>query len=185
MRNKGFTLVEIVVVLAVISILVSILVPAATKAITNARRNNTAAQMNAIKTAFAAYFADTAARPGSSGVTNPVFPSNVFIRNLAAVTNWNGPYLDKAPNNPSMSGTTQLQREGQILYQAAALFDLTGDGVADTGGVYYQLQVPTAADRQRIDAILDTQAGGGGAWNVSGAVYVFGATNMRFLILPD
>lgn len=181
MQKKGFTLVEIVVVLAVISILVSILVPAATRTITNARRSNTAAQMNAIKTAYATFFADTSMRPATAPLTDGSVPGVFLVQNTLGVANWNGPYLDKVPNNPIFAGTTVQERQGQLFFSAGARFDLDGNGVNDTGGVYYRLTVP-AVDQQRIDALLDTTTIG--TWNVSGSVRQQGGT-LEYLILPN
>src|SRR6266566_3648460 len=66
--RKGFTLIEMIGVLAVIAILASLLIPKIYEAINNARVNNAIVSYNTIKTAFADHYA----KWGSITCTNGV-----------------------------------------------------------------------------------------------------------------
>jgi len=55
--NKGFTLIEMIGVLAVIAILAALLVPKIFEAINNAKINNAALSLNTVKTAIADHYA--------------------------------------------------------------------------------------------------------------------------------
>ena len=65
-RNQGFTLIEMIGVLAVIAILAAVLVPKVFEAINNSRVNNTAMTINTVKTAIADHYA----KYGSLVMTN-------------------------------------------------------------------------------------------------------------------
>ncbi|MFH1776398.1 MAG: prepilin-type N-terminal cleavage/methylation domain-containing protein [Candidatus Omnitrophota bacterium] len=177
MRNKGFTLVEIVVVLAVIAILITILVPAATKSIAKAKASNQAALYNSVKTAYAAYYADT-------GLKRVMFPSEGLVVNGFSDSTWNGPYLDKIPQNNYYSGAVQLNKEGQIQYSAANYFDLDGNGTGETQGYMYRMYIADSADRQQVDAALDNSTLT--TWEDMGVAREDAtATYLDYLILPD
>src|SRR5712692_2169638 len=57
LARKGFTLIEMIGVLAVIAILASLLIPKIFEAINNARVNNAIVSYNTVKTAFADHYA--------------------------------------------------------------------------------------------------------------------------------
>src|SRR5213075_2379677 len=69
-RAQGFTLIEMIGVLAVIAILASMLVPKIFEAINSARINNTVQSYNAIKTAVMDHY-------GKYGAINVVGPARV------------------------------------------------------------------------------------------------------------
>src|SRR5258708_7031324 len=56
-RNQGFTLIEMIGVLAVIAILAAVLIPKVFEAINNSRTNNSAMTYNTVKTAIADHYA--------------------------------------------------------------------------------------------------------------------------------
>src|SRR5258706_6062172 len=64
---KGFTLIEMIGVLAVIAILASLLIPKIYEAINNARISNTTLSYNSIKTALADHYAKYGALLSSNG----------------------------------------------------------------------------------------------------------------------
>jgi general secretion pathway protein G len=86
--KKGFTLIELIVVIAIIAVLGAVIAPNAFKSIEKAKIAATVQDLNSIKTASASYFTDTSAWPISSAN---------FTSNAGAVTGWDGPYLDKWP----------------------------------------------------------------------------------------
>src|SRR2546423_3634975 len=69
-RNQGFTLIEMIGVLAVIAILAAVLVPKVFEAINNSRINNSAMTYNTVKTAIADHYAKFGAIP-IDGTANP------------------------------------------------------------------------------------------------------------------
>src|SRR5438046_4449019 len=66
--RKGFTLIEMIGVLAVIAILASLLIPKIYEAINNARISNTALSYNTVKTALADHYAKYGSLLSSNGV---------------------------------------------------------------------------------------------------------------------
>src|SRR5436190_10060635 len=67
--KKGFTLTEMIGVLAVIAILAAVLVPKVFEAINNSRVNNTAMSLNSVKTAVADHYAKYGSLLSTNGVT--------------------------------------------------------------------------------------------------------------------
>src|SRR5437762_8835164 len=65
---RGFTLIEMIGVLAVIAILASLLIPKIYEAINNARISNTALSYNTVKTALADHYAKYGSLLSSNGV---------------------------------------------------------------------------------------------------------------------
>lgn len=85
---KGFTLIEMIGVLAVIAILASLLIPKIFEAINNARVNNAAVSIQTVKTAVADHYAkfgvipvDGTLTPGSPGynLTLPYSPYDLIL----------------------------------------------------------------------------------------------------------
>src|SRR5262245_23524561 len=86
---KGFTLIEMIGVLAVIAILASLLIPKIFEAINNARINNCAMSIQTVKTAVADHYAKYGSIASSNGVVQTV-PINNFDTILLTET-----FLDK------------------------------------------------------------------------------------------
>lgn len=150
MKNKTFTLIELIVVIAIIAILAAIIAPNAFKAIEKARKSKTIADLKAIKTAIAALYADTGkvirGCPPFVTVDGELYindPESGLISKPSNLTNyygcqwtqgnidaWDGPYLEGA---------------GSDVWKRAYLFD--GDymfcdqpgcgGVVPCGGNVY------------------------------------------------
>src|SRR5436309_10136114 len=77
---KGFTLIEMIGVLAVIAILASLLIPKIYEAINNARISNTTLSYNSIKTALADHYAKYGALLSSNGT--PIVVTDVGATNF-------------------------------------------------------------------------------------------------------
>src|ERR1041385_6590157 len=71
-HNKGFTLIEMIGVLAVIAILAALLIPKIFEAINNSRINNAAVSYNTIKSAVADHYAKYGTLASSNNV--PITP---------------------------------------------------------------------------------------------------------------
>src|SRR6266542_6558980 len=67
-RNQGFTLIEMIGVLAVIAILAAVLVPKVFEAINNSRVNNAAMSCQTVKTAIIDHYAKFGSLPSSNGI---------------------------------------------------------------------------------------------------------------------
>jgi len=88
-QTRGFTLIELIVVIVILGLLAGLVVPRLFKHVGQARTATARAQISAFQTALGAYKLDT----GS-------FPSNELgleaLRTApSGVRNWNGPYLPK------------------------------------------------------------------------------------------
>src|SRR5438552_19103633 len=78
--RKGFTLIEMIGVLAVIAILASLLIPKIFEAINHARINNAAVSYNTVKTAVADHYAKFGSLLSSNGT--------VFLTTDSIATNF-------------------------------------------------------------------------------------------------
>jgi len=116
-KLQGFTLIEMIVVIAVIAVLAAIITPNAFKAIEKAKVTRLIGDLNAFRSATLTYYADMGFWPpdvcpdDDPGFTKPD-PFNVrsggapgclglyrLPSNWQTIvdSNWNGPYLDKWP----------------------------------------------------------------------------------------
>src|SRR5438046_9246106 len=85
--RKGFTLIEMIGVLAVIAILASLLIPKIYEAINNSRISNTVLSYNTVKTALADHYAKYGSLPSSNGIVFAAIPgpgSTNFAKVLVA-----------------------------------------------------------------------------------------------------
>src|SRR6266404_8833834 len=78
-RRKGFTLIEMIGVLAVIAILAAVLIPKVFEAINNARVNNAAMSLNAIKTACVDHYAKFGSFPVDGTTTPPTALTTPYV----------------------------------------------------------------------------------------------------------
>lgn len=108
-RTRGFTLIEMIVVIAVIAVLIALLIPAAIGALNDAKIASASGAAQAIRSAILQLVQDTGRSPGQ-GVSNPsVFTPTTgtsitgatlnasaqgLLANDGSYTNWHGPYLE-------------------------------------------------------------------------------------------
>jgi len=132
-HTRGFTLIEMIGVLAVIAILAALLVPKIFEAINNARVNNAAVSYNTAKTALADHYAKFGTMLSSNGtpIVAGVGEATNFDKVLVAEAFMDKPFIVKIGDGtgnrveiiPAVTAATAVTA-------ANAAFDLDGSGVA-------------------------------------------------------
>ncbi len=131
MHKKGFTLIELIVVIAIIAILAAVIVPNAFKAIEKAKMARATGDIRSIKSAALGYNADTGLWPllGLGGAVRA--SGKGFVTNDDGAGNpvpgWYGPYLEKWFVNPwgAAGGFGN-----KYYWDADYVGDDNGDGIA-------------------------------------------------------
>ena len=169
--NGGFTLIEIIGVLAVISILASMVAPKVFEVIADSRATRVASDARTFATAAADWFSDVGTLQGLTVAGVPQLTTANFGTQLMTDASagagtgrwarWNGPYLDALP--PVSIATISSQQNPASATAAIAtpsniLFDLNDDGNDDT----FTRQVVAIAyanvatdEFARVDSIID------------------------------
>ena len=161
---QGFTLIEMIGVLAVIAILASMLIPKIFEAINSARINNSAISYNAIKTAVMDHYG----KYGSITSSNGVAFTAAQLANYDKLALLPEALIDKPFAVRIGDGSTNTLV--RVVAMAAAAtpdgtnpqYDLDGDGVSDTGGTGNLVEVVitgvAAADALELSRRLDGNA---------------------------
>jgi prepilin-type N-terminal cleavage/methylation domain-containing protein len=120
--TKGFTLIELMIVVAIIGILAAIAIPKFADLVTKSKESATKGQLGTVRSAVSIYYSDT----------EGMFPSN---GNLAAALTVGGKYLQEIPRAsvPRAGGST-TPGEHNPGTNAIDDGDLT---VSDGGGWFY------------------------------------------------
>ena len=118
-REKGLSLIEVVIILAVLVILVALLVPSTVQILTGARRNVTLDEMENLKKAMIgdpdlktsgvrssfAYLGDMGNLPSTLDdlVTQGAQPAYAFNSSKGVGAGWRGPYITLGPGSDAAS----------------------------------------------------------------------------------
>jgi general secretion pathway protein G len=107
-RNKGFTLVEILIVVIILGILAAIVIPQFTNASTDARRNSLTSQLQTLRSQLELYKLQHNDRLPTSIASGSTDPNVVWLQMTQRTdvngdttgSNYFGPYLQQNPTNP-------------------------------------------------------------------------------------
>ena len=139
--RKGFTFVEILIVVIILGILAAIVIPQFTSASEDARRNSCASLLQTIRAQLELYKLQHSDRwPTTSG---GAVASEYSWSAMTGTTTWGGktygPYLQQIPVNPFNN------RSGVYGTVAAAAAAADGGFVFDTNGKFYAIDANGAA----------------------------------------
>lgn len=115
-KKKGFTLIELGVVLSIIAVLAIVSTASYDKIMERNKMNKILTDMNIIKTASLAHYRDTGKWPAIKlhNRTN----REGFLSNTENYKNWNGPYLESWPKNPINTGKiNNIENDEEKNYQ--------------------------------------------------------------------
>ena len=147
-RQRGFTMIEMIGVLAVIAILASIVAPKIFDAIRDSKINTFASNIQAVETAVANYYKDTGALPSSGGD---------LISAPSGVSNWKGPYLDKSLDKlfTSLTSTVVLVKESSSARGYAISTSGTNSYANKTSIVSLGFGSIDPADAKAVSGVID------------------------------
>src|SRR3989338_7622717 len=106
LKNKAFTLIELMVVVAIIGVLSAVLVPQLAKAIERSKITRTTSELTTIRNATNGYFADVGSYPRWVW---SAWGQEVGLADRGSVpgshlSSWNGPYLQDWPQKTAWGG---------------------------------------------------------------------------------
>ena len=137
---SGFTLIELILVIALIAILAGALVPIVRTSRVEAQQAKARSDLDAIKSACTLYHTDTSAWP-AAGTTGAGLVAT------DSVANWNGPYVDEWRADPW--GNPYRLINGTATPVTLSVSTLGSDNVAGGTGAATDLIILVTPDRSR------------------------------------
>ena len=131
MRNKGFTLVEILIVVVILGILAAIVVPQFTEASNDAKESALASDLQTVRSQLELFKIQ---HNGGYPATMSLLTTKTDVSGSASATGAYGPYLQQIPTNPfTDSNDIQTTTKGagtQAWFYAAATGEFTPNDAA-------------------------------------------------------
>jgi general secretion pathway protein G len=185
-KNSGFTLMEVIGVLAVIAIIAAVATPQIFQAIQDAKVTSLVQEANDLKAAVARYYKDTGTWPRH-------IPSRTedhyrqLMRNSDSsgnpIAGWNGPYIESELDNPiTPGGYLDLLVTNDANYAC----DLDGDGTSDGTFIAYRVDGVNDQFAQNISQMLDKDGAnttGDTAWQKAGRVKRYAGTHASIMVM--
>ncbi len=110
--KKGFTLVEIMIVLVILGLLIAVALPKVSQVLSTGKVNATRTSMSSLAKAIKSFNADTSVWPGNIGdlivpivAAKPCYNTKTLASasyTAVQVKNWKGPYMDGTTNEISV-----------------------------------------------------------------------------------
>lgn len=184
--QRGFTLIEVVVVVAVIALLAGLVVPSVLGVSDDAKSSKILATYDAVKKACAQHYAHTSTL--ASERSNSTATNRHQLSVQQTTTGWKGPYLDHPltrADNPFGGHIIVWETYNQGGGNAPVGFDLLGSGANTvTGNGQYLMfyNVPQATAQSVNDAMDNGIAGN---WMTTGRVEYQANSQRLNLFLMD
>jgi type II secretion system protein G len=176
-RRPGFTLAEMMVIIAIIALLAAVVLPVVTGQAGRAQVGRVAADLGSIRTGIEAFAVDVSRYPGDvedlsapiDGDDRDVF-GNAYPVGLRA--RWAGPYIDKVMAD---GGTLETGFGALILDSLTVL----NHGTSGIPYVTILIREFAESDFDRVDAVLDDGAG-----PTAGRLLWVAGDTVKYLALP-
>ncbi len=173
MRRKnvfnGFTLAELVVVIAIIGILAVIIVPNIFKSIDKSKVSSVESDYKAIKNGALSYFFDVGSWPADgSGAAG-------FVTKPSGAAGWNGPYIQKWPAVNAFGGTYKYHYNAPVEGAGITATNryITVTGIPD-GGI---IKLKNDIDSTTLSAISAPQTTGNVRYVDNSKIYIVLSTS--------
>ena len=164
-RQQGFTMVEVIVIVAVIAILGGILTPMVIKEIGKSKLTRAAADMEAVSTAVTQYSADPGYWPerynGTTDRRTTLRNYDCFYDNTRSLSGWDGPYMEKGTEQ---SGTRVVANQVDGIWE----------GVVDPWGRPFRVVYGKAGGTSVGGGIAVLTSGPNGTFDTSDADALLG-----------
>ena len=183
--QRGFTFIELVVVIAVIALLAGVLIPNVTSVTKDAKASKILQLYDSMRTACERYYIDMGSLPIEYSGSSYNSASYHLLSLTQSSSNWKGPYIDHPLSTGDNPFDSTVYLYNSIGSHASNGFDLNGDGTDDATGTgnYLVLWGIPSDTAQFVDSALD-KGNLGSDWKSSGRVeYVSSEKKLAILIL--
>ncbi|GEM_PF-1151752 len=184
--QRGFTFIELVVVIAVIALLAGVLIPNITSVTKDAKSSKILQLYDSLRTACERYYIDVGSLPRE--YTGSSYNSATYhkLSLKQSTTGWKGPYIDHPLSYGDNPFNTTVHLYSTIGSYAGSGFDLNGDGTDDATGtgnylVLWGVDVDTA---KYVDSSLD-KGNLGSDWKTSGRVEYTESSKVLAILILD